>query len=140
MLLALGTVLGGWSLHLLDGRVRYVSNFLGSNVTVIESDEIVTPGAHTVGFSFSTQGEGGIATLWLDGKGVGEGLIERVTLFRHSISGAGYTCGWEQGPAVGPGYQAPFRCTAQIQKVIVEVDGPIVHDPKAEFDAIMAEQ
>jgi arylsulfatase len=140
VLLALGTVLGGWSLHLLDGRVRYVSNFLGSNVTVIESDEIVTPGAHTVGFSFSTQGEGGIATLWLDGKGVGEGLIERVTLFRHSISGAGYTCGWEQGPAVGPGYQAPFRCTAQIQKVIVEVDGPIVHDPKAEFEAIMAEQ
>lgn len=140
VLLALGTVLGGWSLHLLDGRVRYVSNFLGSNVTVIESDEIVTPGEHTVGFSFSTQGEGGIATLWLDGKVVGEGSIERVTLFRHSISGAGYTCGWEQGPAVGPGYRAPFRCTAQIQKVIVEVDGPIVHDPKAEFEAIMAEQ
>ena len=29
VLLAMGTVLGGWSFHVLDGRLRYVSNYVG---------------------------------------------------------------------------------------------------------------
>ncbi len=140
VLLALGTVLGGWSLHILNGRLRYASNYLGRDVTVIETEKLITAGEHLIEFSFIAEGEGGTVTLSVDGELVGSGTIERVTLYRHSISGAGYTCGWEQGPAVGSGYSAPFRCTAQIQKVIVETEGPMVHEPEAEFEAIMAEQ
>ncbi len=140
VLLALGTVLGGWSLHILNGRLRYASNYLGRDITVIETEKLITVGEHLIEFSFIAEGEGGAVTLSVDGELVGSGTIERVTLYRHSISGAGYTCGWEQGPAVGSGYSAPFRCTAQIQKVIVETEGPMVHEPEAEFEAIMAEQ
>jgi hypothetical protein len=53
------------------------------------------------------------------------------------------TCGWEQGPPVGPGYTAPFRCSANIAKVTVDViDGPPEpeRDLAAEFEAVMSEQ
>ena len=42
VLVAMGTVLGGWSFHLLGGRLRYVNNFVGAARDVITS---VAPGA-----------------------------------------------------------------------------------------------
>ena len=50
------------------------------------------------------------------------------------------SCGWEQGPAVGPGYRPPFRFTGQLGPVTVDVEGPPLRDPHADFEAIMAEQ
>ena len=68
------------------------------------------------------------------------GEIATTTPVRYSISGAGLTCGWEQGPPVGDGYAAPFRFTGTLHRVVVEVDGVGHRDPEAEFEAIMAEQ
>jgi hypothetical protein len=85
----------------------------------------------------------GTARLFVDGIEVGREEIARTTPVRHSISGAGMTCGWEQGPPVGPGYTAPFRCSATISKVTVDViDGPPEpeRDLAAEFEAVMSEQ
>ena len=44
VLIALGSALGGWSLHLIDGRLRYVHNLYGKTRHVLESDETVGPG------------------------------------------------------------------------------------------------
>jgi len=54
--------------------------------------------------------------------------------------GAGLTCGYEWGPAVGDGYVAPFACTAQIEHAVVETTGPVVRDSLAELAAILSEQ
>jgi arylsulfatase len=84
----------------------------------------------------------GTVTLLVDGEVVGTGEVARTTPVRHSISGAGITCGWEQGPPVGPGYTAPFACTGVLRRVDVEVlaaDGP-AEDHDATFAAIMSEQ
>jgi arylsulfatase A-like enzyme len=141
VLLAMGTVLGGWSLLLVDGRLRYVHNFLGKERHTVTSDVVVPPGAHALGFSFESNGDfSGVGRLLLDGRVVGEGPIATTVPVRYSISGAGLTCGWEQGPTVGEGYEAPFRFTATLHRVVVEVDGTGHRDPGAEFEAIMAEQ
>jgi hypothetical protein len=41
---------------------------------------------------------------------------------------------------VGEGYNAPFRFTGSLRKVVVHVGGLPHRDPVAEFEAIMSEQ
>jgi arylsulfatase A-like enzyme len=141
VLLAMGTTLGGWSLHLIGGKLRYVHNFVGKERYTVTSEVVVPPGAHELAFAFESHGDfSGTGRLLLDGAVVGEAEIPTTTPVRYSISGAGLTCGWEQGPPVGSGYEAPFRCTGTLHRVVVEVDGIGHRDPEAEFEAIMAEQ
>jgi hypothetical protein len=52
----------------------------------------------------------------------------------------GLTCGYEWGPAVGEGYEAPFAFNGTIERAVVEVTGPALRDPLAEIAAILAEQ
>ncbi len=53
VLLALGCALGGWSLHILNGRVRYVHNLYGSERHVIESADLISPGEHRIEYAFT---------------------------------------------------------------------------------------
>ena len=118
VLLAMGTVLGGWSFHALDGRLRYASNYVGRDQYVVESDTEITSGEHALIMTFDARPDfSGTVQLYVDGVEVGRGEIPRTTPVRHSISGAGMTCGWEQGPPVGPGYSAPFACTGTITSI-----------------------
>jgi arylsulfatase len=141
VVVAMGTVLGGWSLHVLDGRLRYVANYVGKRRSTVESDTVIGPGDHTIGLTFASNPDfSGTVRLWLDGEVVGEGPIAMTTPVRYSITGAGLTCGWEQGPPVGEGYDAPFRFTGGLGPVTVEIEGIPHSDPEAELSAIMAEQ
>ncbi len=144
VLLAMGTVLGGWSFHVLDGRLRYVSNYVGRDQYVVDSEPVIEPGEHTLIMQFDARPDfSGTARLFVDGIEVGVGEIPRTTPVRHSISGAGMTCGWEQGPPVGPEYTAPFAWTGTIQRVTVDITdsaGEPERDLEAEFDAVMSEQ
>ena len=141
VLLAMGTALGGWSFHVLDGRLRYVNNFVGTARHVVSSSVPVPPGAHRLSWEYRTEGDfRGRGRLLIDGDVVGEGDIERVPLTRYSITGGGLTCGWEQGPPVGEGYTSPFAFAGTLERVVIEVDGDVHRDPAAEFDALMAEQ
>ena len=57
-----------------------------------------------------------------------------------SATGAGLTCGYEVGPAVGDDYEAPFRCTATIHTAIVTLSEHVPVNPLVEFERIMSEQ
>jgi arylsulfatase A-like enzyme len=141
VLIALGTVLGGWSFHLYEGRLRYVHNLYGKRRYVIASEVVVSPGPHTLGFQFEKdEGLGGPARLLVDGLVVSEGEIPRFTPSGFNGVGVGLTCGYEWGPAVGEGYEAPFRFNGEISSAVVEVTGPVVRDPLAEVAAILSEQ
>lgn len=76
----------------------------------------------------------------IDGRVVGEALIPRFTPAGFNGVGVGLTCGYEWGPAVGEGYEAPFTFNGAITKAFVEVTGPVVRDPLAELAAILSEQ
>jgi arylsulfatase len=141
VLLALGSALGGWSFHLLEGRPRYVHNLYGKERLVLEAPDVVAPGSHTVSFAFEKDtGRGGAGTILVDGKIVAEGPIARFTPSGFNGVGVGLTCGYEWGPAVGDGYEAPFPFSGIITSAVVEVTGPVVRDPLAELAAIMSEQ
>ena len=140
-LLALGCALGGWALHFLNGRLRYVHNVHGQYVYAVAADNPVGSGRHHVEFRFEKdQGAGGQANLFVDGEPVGTGAVERFTPVAYNEVGIGLTCGYEWGPAVGGDYRAPFRFNGTILRAEVSVTGPLVHDPVAEVAAILASQ
>ncbi len=141
VLLALGSVLGGWSLHILHGRLRYVHNLYGRERHVVESAEPVAPGLHRVELAFTKDdGLGGVAVLSCDGAQLATTPIPRFTPSGFNGVGAGLTCGYEWGPAVGDGYRAPFPFQGEIRYAAVETRGPVVRDPMAELEAILSEQ
>jgi arylsulfatase len=140
-LLALGSGLGGWTLQIRSGRLRYVHNLYGKERHVISSDLIIGPGSHSLAFHFTKDdGLGGTASLTCDGQEVGQGTIGRFTPQAFNGVGIGITCGYEWGPAIGADYAAPDRFNSTIDRAVVETKGPIVRDPMAEIEAILAQQ
>jgi arylsulfatase A-like enzyme len=141
VLLAQGSVLGGYSLHLLDRRLRYVHNLYGKERHVVAAADPVPPGRHVLSFRFEREGPtGGRAELAVDGQVVAEGEIPAFTVAAFSATNAGLTCGYEVGPAIGEDYVAPFPCTAGIHRAVVTLSEHVPPNPLVEFERIMAEQ
>jgi arylsulfatase A-like enzyme len=141
VLLAMGSVLGGFALFLRDGVPCYVHNLYGKHRYRVSGPDAVGAGEHTITFTFAKAARfSGRGELAVDGRAVGAVDIPHFTPMRFSITGAGLTCGYEVGPAVGDDYEAPFRCNVPLAPVTVDVDGDAHLDPAAEFQAIMSEQ
>ncbi len=141
VLLAMGSALGGWSLHILGGRSRYVHNLYGKERHTIESATAMTPGEHRVEFTFTKDdGLGGTGVLSCDGRQTGAGTIPRFTPSGFNGTGTGLTCGYEWGPAIGTGYRAPFPFPGTIHRAWVQTLGPVIRDPLAELEAILSQQ
>jgi arylsulfatase A-like enzyme len=141
VLLAMGSALGGWSLHILAGEIRYVHNLYGKERHTISAAELISPGEHHVEYVFTKgEGPGGVGVLTCDGRELARQPIPRFTPSGFNGVGVGLTCGYEWGPAVGTGYAAPFPFVGSIRRAQVETRGPVVSDPLAELEAILAEQ
>jgi arylsulfatase len=141
-LLAMGSILGGYSLFVDDHRLQYVHNHLGRNEDHLVAGKKLPTGACELGFRFESEGRfmGGKAMLTVNGAPVAEGEIAHFTPVRFSITDAGLTCGEDAGSAVTARYQAPFRFTGALHKVVVDVEGEPVIDFKAAVEARLRTQ
>lgn len=134
-----GSVLGGWSFHLLrDGRLCYVHNLAGWRLYRVEADiGRLAPGDHRLAFRFTPPR----AELLVDGDVVGEGEVRRTVWSRFSLTGAGLTAGWS--PDYSPAdrdYRGRFPFTGTLHRVDVDVAGAPVIDPVVEaLDAIVSQ-
>ncbi len=140
-----GSVLGGWSLHLLaddaDGgpsRLVYVHNLAGWRRYRVEAEiEPLGPGDHELVFDFDPPA----AVLRVDGEEVGRGEVRRTVWSRFSLTGAGLTAGWAPDfSAADEDYRGRFPFTATLHHVDVDVPGEPVVDAEAEAEAIIASQ
>ena len=134
-----GSVLGGWSFHLLaDGRLCYVHNLAGWRLYRVEADiGRLAPGDHQLAFRF----EGPAAALAVDGAVVTVGEVRRTAWSRLSITGAGLTAGWS--PDFSPAdedYRGPFAFTGTLHRVDIDVEGLPTLDPEAEARDAIASQ
>lgn len=140
-LLAIGSGLGGWSLQFRAGRPRYIHNLYGKELHIVGSHDVVGAGSHTLEYEFTKdEALGGSGTLRCDGQTVAAGPINRFTPQAFNGVGVGLTCGYEWGPPVGDGYAAPDRFNCTIERALVETRGPVLRDPMAEIEAILAGQ
>jgi arylsulfatase A-like enzyme len=147
VLVSQGSVLGGWSLHVAGGRLSYVHNLSGWREDRVDAElGGLEPGDHTLGFRFtpataaaSAGGAGGgsgragaRAELLVDDVVVGEGVIERFTWSRFSLTGHGITVGRTFGTPPADDYASPFPVSgATLDRVEIVVDG----DPHIDGEA-----
>ena len=79
VLIAQGGMFGGWSLYVRDGRPAYCYNLFGMQRFKVYGDTPIPAGEHQVRLEFAYEGggvgKGGPATLYLDGRKVGEGRV-----------------------------------------------------------------
>ena len=107
VIVAQGGSTNGWSLYAKGGKLKYCYNFFGIDVTFVEAKQPVPAGNHQVRMEFKYDGggiaKGGLVTLFVDGKAVGDGRIERTVPMAFS---ADETCdvGKEAGSPVSPDY------------------------------------
>jgi arylsulfatase len=141
VLVATGTILGGWALYLLDGRLRYAHNHVGLDTHRIEAPDPLAPGRRTLGFRFEKTAEHrGSGSLLVDGRVVATGEIPRFTPTRFSLTGHGLTCGRGNALAVVDDYKGPFPFTGTLRQVVVVVDGAPFTDPEGEAHVAIATQ
>jgi arylsulfatase A-like enzyme len=80
VIVAQGGAFGGWSLYVQDGRPAYCYNLFGLQRFKVYGDSSIPAGEHQVRVEFAYDGgglgKGGTASLFLDGKPVGEGRVE----------------------------------------------------------------
>lgn len=130
-----GTVLGGWSLHVADSRLSYVHNVSGYAELRVDAAVTLPAGPHTLGFRFDRTADfTGRGTLLVDGQDVGGTDLAGLTMNRYSITGDGLTVGYALGIPPCDDYVAPFRFTAGLQRVVVDVRGSPFVDAEAEAD------
>ncbi len=125
VIVAQGGSIGGWSLYMLDGKLRYCYNLLGIQRFYIGSDNPIPSGQHQVRMEFAYAGgglgKGGTATLFVDGTAVGSGDVAATAAM---IFSADDTCdvGMEGGALVAEDYPVPNHFTGEIGWVQIDVD------------------
>jgi arylsulfatase len=125
-ILSQGGRFGGWSLYMKDGKPAYVYNFLGLARYTITAPQALPAGKATVVMDFAYDGggagKGGKVTLYVNGKPVAEGRVEKT---QPNIFSADETADVgidNQTPvALGIGIGAETRFTGKINKITLEV-------------------
>ena len=126
VILSQGGRFGGWSLYVKDGKPAYIYNFLGLSRYTIASPQALPAGPVTVTLDFAYDGggpgKGGKAILYVNGKPVAEGRVEKT---QPNIFSADETADVgidNQTPvAEGIGIGPETKFTGKINKVTLEV-------------------
>jgi arylsulfatase A-like enzyme len=141
VLIAQGSLLGGWSLYVKDGHLTYLHNLVGLEEHRIVAAGSLPAGPHVLGFRFTrTAPHCGIGQLLVDDAVVAEGEIPRFTPTRFSLTGAGLTVGSDPGLPVTEEYRPPFPFTGRLRRVVVEVVGEPFRDPDGEAHVAVVTQ
>jgi arylsulfatase A-like enzyme len=138
-----GSVLGGWSFHVLANELVYVHNLSGwREYRIAAALPPLGAGEHELAFRF-TPSDGGKhrGELVVDGDVIGEGEIARFTWNRYSITGHGLTVGHARGiPPCDREYSSPFAFGPALDRVVIDVGGTAVVDAAAEAADLLTSQ
>jgi len=85
VIIAQGGAMGGWSLYAHEGKLKYLYNLLGVKQSGVTADTALPAGKHQARMEFAYDGgglgKGATITLYVDGKKVGQGRVERTHMF-----------------------------------------------------------
>ena len=107
VIIAQGANIGGWSLYVKDGKLKYCYNLGGVQHFYVEATSPLPAGEHQVRMEFAYAGgglgKGGKVTLYADGKKIGEGEIP-MTLAMVFSADDGCDVGEDSGAPVSEDY------------------------------------
>jgi arylsulfatase len=102
-----GGSVGGWTLYVKDGKLKYCYNFFGIEHYFAEASTPIPAGEHQVRMEFKYDGgglaKGGNVTLFYDGKAVGTGRVEKTQPMGYSADEA-CDVGGDTGSPASPDY------------------------------------
>jgi arylsulfatase A-like enzyme len=108
VIVAQGGNIGGWSLYAKGGKLKYCYNLLGIHYFYVESKDPLPAGQHQVRMEFAYAGgglgKGGTATLFVDGKQVGQGSVAATAAMVFSADD-GCDVGKDTGSSVSQDYK-----------------------------------
>jgi len=108
VIVAQGGNIGGWSLYAKGGKLKYCYNLLGIHYFYVESKDPLPAGQHQVRMEFAYAGgglgKGGTATLFVDGKQVGQGNVAATAAMVFSADD-GCDVGKDTGSSVSQDYK-----------------------------------
>jgi hypothetical protein len=132
---------GGYGMYLLKGKPVFVWNLLGLKRVRWEGPDELSPGKHTIEFSFKYEGLGfgtlafnnlsglgksGTGVLKADGKAVATQTMERTVPLILPWDET-FDVGADTGtPVDDRDYQVPFKLTAKLQKLTIAVEPPVL--------------
>lgn len=124
---------GGWSLYVKDGKPTYTYNFLGLQRFTVAAKQTLPTGKATIRFEFAYDGggmgKGGTGTIFVNGKNVATGRIDRTQCCVFSAD-EGADVGVDNDTPVTEAYKVPFKFTGKIGKVTIELK----EDKKTDLD------
>ncbi len=124
VLLAQAGRFGGWSFYVKDGKPTYTYNWLGLQRYTVAATQALQPGHASIRYEFAYDGgglgKGGKGTLFVNGKQVAIGRIERTQCCVYSAD-EGADVGADEGTPVTEAYRSPFKFTGKIATVTVEL-------------------
>ncbi len=131
VLVTQGGQVGGWSLYVHEGKLKYCYNFFGIQYFIVAADEPLPAGAHQVRMEFAYDGgglaKGGTVTLYYDGKPVGTGRVE-ITIPMGFSADEACDVGSDTGSPASPDYgPSGNRFTGTIEWVQIDI-GDDSHD------------
>ena len=125
MLVTMGGETGGLALLVQNGKPTFHYNWLDQERYTVTSSQQFPKGNSTVRFDFAYdgggRGKGGMGTLLVNGKKVGEGRIAKTMPVQFSTDDT-FDVGEDWGTPVSPTYKPPFKFTGTLRKVTVEVE------------------
>lgn len=129
VIVANSSFLGGFSLYVLGGRLRYTYSFLGLKIDDLVASEALPEGRVKVRYEFTADtprklATGGTQRLFVDGKQVAEGKLEHTVPLRFS-GYAGLDVGRDNGLPVSPHWmyylRRPFPFAGTIERVVFDL-------------------
>jgi len=125
VIVAVGGIIGGWSLYAKEGKLKYCYNFYGVYRYTVEGTSKISAGTHQVRMEFKYDGggiaKGGQVTLYVDGQKAGEGRVDQT---EPAVFSADETLdiGDEFGSPVTPDYPKEKKFTGDVNWVEIDVD------------------
>jgi arylsulfatase len=116
----------GWSLYMKDGKVSFVHNWVGKERYTITAPQALPAGKATIRYEFAYEGGdkpgmGGKGTIFINGKKVAEGRIEKTTPFVFSADETA-DVGVDEATPVTEAYKERHNeFTGKIEKITIEL-------------------
>jgi len=123
VLAAIGGIIAGWSLYVIDGKPTFYYNFFDVDHAKIQSSETLSPGKATIRVEFTPvepgPGKPANVKLLINNKEVARGEVAKTIPFRYGVEP--FDIGMDTVSAVSGEYETPFPFQGRIEQVTVEV-------------------
>jgi arylsulfatase A-like enzyme len=128
MIVTNGGRFGGFGFYLLKGKPVFLYNMVDLERFRWESSQTLSPGKHSLEFSFTYEGpgfgKGGTGILKVDGKEVATNKIPHTIPFLMTIDETFDVGSDLRTPVADKDYQVPFRFTGKLNKVTFNLGPP----------------